>query len=66
MNNMVFLQVGHLFQILLYQHQLLNVKCLYKKISDDSVYIDFSKAFDRVNQNFLLSKLRAVGFGDNV
>lgn len=29
----------------------------------DSVYTDFSKAFDRVNFDLLLSKLRATGFG---
>ena len=32
-----------------------------KKLQTDTIYIDFSKAFDKVNHKILLRKLNAIG-----
>lgn len=48
----------------LYQHFIVN--SLEGHAQVDSVYTDFSKAFDRVNHNILLSKLSALGVGGTV
>ena len=50
--------------LLLYQDHLLGA--FENGLQVDSIYTDFSKAFDRVCHKLLLSKLAALGFGDNV
>ena len=48
--------------LLVYQDHLLNA--FENKFQVDSVYTDFSKAFDRVDHKLLLAKLKAYGMGE--
>ena len=48
--------------LLIYENYILN--SLEAGLQVDSVYMDFSKAFDRVNHVLLLAKLEAIGIGD--
>lgn len=45
--------------LLLYQNYIL--ECLESKLQVDSIYTDFSKAFDRVDHELLIAKLKALG-----
>ena len=46
--------LSHLDKILSYLEQGLNV---------DTIYLDFSKAFDKVDHKILMGKLKAIGIG---
>lgn len=50
--------------LLVYEEYLL--KALEDKCQVDSVYTDFSKAFDRVHHGVLIKKLRKIGFNENL
>lgn len=50
--------------LLVYEQALLNA--LKNGHQVDSVYTDFSKAFDKVNHDLLLLKLEGIGFGKKV
>src|SRR5699024_7272751 len=39
-------------------------ECLDNRSQVDCIYTDFSKAFDRINHNLLLTKLNDFGFSD--
>ena len=51
-------------QLLLFIDQLLN--SLNHKSQFDTIYLDFSKAFDKVPHNLLLTKLRQIGIDGNL
>lgn len=50
--------------LLVYENYLLNA--LENRLQVDSIYTDFSKAFDKVSHKMLVAKLGALGFGDIV
>lgn len=50
--------------LLSYQQYILNA--LERGLQVDSIYTDFSKAFDRVNHALLIEKLNSIGFGDSI
>ena len=50
--------------LLTYQDHLLGA--FERRHQVDSIYTDFSKAFDRVNHNLLLEKLEAYGIGHHI
>lgn len=50
--------------LLIYQNKLLNA--IENKFQIDSIYTDFSKAFDRVNHRILINKLSELGFSERL
>ena len=39
------------------------ISCLEQGLNVDTIYLDFSKAFDKVDHKILMGKLKAIGIG---
>ena len=50
----------------LLEHQDFILQNLEKKENIDVIYLDFAKAFDRVDHSVLLSKIKALGIQGNL
>ena len=56
---------GHSTVSQLLEHHDYILKSLEEKDNVDVIYLDFSKAFDRVEHSVLLSKIKALGISEN-
>ena len=59
-------RAGHSTLSQLLAHQDFILQNLEKKVNVDVIYLDFSKAFDRVDHSVLLSKVKALGIQGNL
>ena len=59
-------RAGHSTLSQLLQHYGNILDTIEKRINMDVIYLDFSKAFDRVDHSVLLSKIRALGIQGNL
>ena len=59
-------RAGHSTLSQLLAHQDFILQNLEEKINVDVIYLDFSKAFDRVDHSVLLSKVKALGIQGNL